>query len=106
MAGHKRWGERRRAPRSPEARREGDEFERAMRDALALGELRETFELTQVELASRLGTTQSGLSRLERREDLYLSTLRDYVAALGGDLVLSARFPGGQEIRLDPGAPD
>lgn len=73
-----------------------------MEDALALGELREQFELTQAEMAARLGTNQPGISRLERREDLYLSTLRDYVRALGGELELVARFPDGQEVRLEP----
>jgi transcriptional regulator with XRE-family HTH domain len=73
-----------------------------MEDAIALSELRDRFSVTQSELAGRLGTNQPGISRLERREDLYLSTLREYVAALGGELDLVARFPDGSEVKLEP----
>jgi hypothetical protein len=48
--------------------------------------------MTQVELASRLGTVQSGVSRIERREDLFLSTLVEYIEALGGHLEIAAIF--------------
>jgi transcriptional regulator with XRE-family HTH domain len=71
-----------------------------MEDAVALAELRDRFDITQTELAGRLGTTQGGISRLERRDDLYLSTLRDYVRALGGELNLVAHFPDGSVVRI------
>lgn len=77
------------------------EIKRAMEDAVALGELRESLDVTQVELAGRLSRNQSTVSRIERHEDLYLSTLREYVEALGGELELVARFPGG-DVRLEP----
>lgn len=73
-----------------------------MDDALALAELRERHGTTQVEVAARLGMNQGNVSRLERRDDLYLSTLRGYVAALGGELELVARFPDGTEVRIEP----
>jgi transcriptional regulator with XRE-family HTH domain len=78
-------------------------IKRAMEDAIALAQLRELFGLRQVELAERLGTNQASVSRLERREDLFLSTLREYVAALGGSLELTASFPDGQRVQLAPG---
>ncbi|MGI8517894.1 MAG: helix-turn-helix domain-containing protein [Acidimicrobiia bacterium] len=55
-----------------------------------LGELRRYLGITQTELASRLHISQSDLSKLERRADWRLSTVRRYVAALGGDLRLKA----------------
>jgi len=58
----------------------------------SLGELRRNLGITQTELASRLRISQSDLSKLERRADWRLSTLRRYVAALGGDLRLTAIF--------------
>ena len=50
--------------------------------------------MTQATLAPRLGMSQSDLSKLERRADLRLSTLRAYVAGLGGDLTLVADIAG------------
>ena len=56
-------------------------------------ELRRALERTQVEVARKLDITQDGVSRLEQRADILLSTLRSYVAALGGRLSLIAEFP-------------
>jgi DNA-binding transcriptional regulator YiaG len=61
--------------------------------------LREAVGLTQEELAQRVAITQSQLSKLERREDYRLSTLRRYVAALGGELEIVAVVDG-KRIRL------
>jgi hypothetical protein len=44
------------------------------------------------------------VSKLERREDLYLSTLRTYVAALGGQLRLVVEFPDGTSVQVEPAA--
>lgn len=62
---------------------------------MALGELRRARELTQAELAGELGKGQAAVSRMERRADVYVSTLRRYVEALGGTLEIVARFPDG-----------
>jgi transcriptional regulator with XRE-family HTH domain len=64
-----------------------------MEDALRLAELREARGATQVEVSEVLGVSQANISQLERRDDLYLSTLQGYVEALGGKLVLLAVFP-------------
>ncbi|HVA23112.1 MAG TPA: helix-turn-helix transcriptional regulator [Chloroflexota bacterium] len=66
---------------------------RAMADGVRLGKLREARRKTQVQLAEAIGTTQANVSRLETRDDLYLSTLNEYVEALGGYLELRAVFP-------------
>jgi transcriptional regulator with XRE-family HTH domain len=67
---------------------------RALRDAIRLNELRSARGMTQVELAGRLGVSQGSVSELERRDDVYLSTLREYVQALGGELEIAAVFDG------------
>ena len=84
---------RRQIDADPVARAEVEEMKRAMRDVLALSRLREARGTTQVELAGTLGVSQSNVSRIERQDDLYLSTLREYVEALGGRLHLAAVFP-------------
>lgn len=61
----------------------------------ALPRLREAQGLTQKDLAQRLGTSQPEVSKIERRPDVGLSTMRAYIAALGVELRLVARFPEG-----------
>jgi hypothetical protein len=66
---------------------------------MALDELRHARRLTQAGLASTLGVDQGSISKLERRTDMYISTLRSYVEAMGGDLRITASFPEG-EVRI------
>src|SRR3954454_3057190 len=61
--------------------------------------LREMVGKNQVDVAAAVESTQSELSRLERRDDFFLSTLRKYVKALGGELEIIARF-GDKSVRL------
>jgi hypothetical protein len=70
----------------------------------ALRELRAEQGVSQAELATRLGVQQASVSKLEAREDMLLSSLREAVAALGGRLVIRAEFPGGVErvLRVGP----
>lgn len=75
-----------------------DRVARHREDALVevgLHELRLARQVSQVELAGLLDVTQSAVSKVENAEDVRLSTLRDYVEALGGQLELSVRFPDG-----------
>jgi DNA-binding XRE family transcriptional regulator len=67
-----------------------------------LGELRRKLDLTQVAVADRLEVTQENVSHIERGDDLRLSTLGRYVAALGGRLELRAAFPG-ETVTLNVG---
>src|SRR5258706_11013010 len=62
-------------------------------EEMTLCELRRARKLTQVRMAKALGITQDSVSRLEKRSDLLLSTLRKTVKAMGGDLSLVAEFP-------------
>ena len=63
-----------------------------MEDVLALNELRESRNVTQVNLAAELGISQGNVSRMENRSEIYLSSLRDYIEALGGRLEITAVF--------------
>ena len=58
-----------------------------------LRQLREARDRSQVEIAEKLHIKQAAVSKLERRTDMYLSTLRRYVEAMGGKLESIARFP-------------
>jgi len=62
-------------------------------EEMTLRELRKARKLTQVRIAKALGVTQDSVSRLEKRSDLLLSTLRKTVQAMGGNLSLLAKFP-------------
>jgi DNA-binding XRE family transcriptional regulator len=70
-----------------------DVYKRAMHEVIALTELRESRGVTQKKLAGALAVTQPNVSRIEHQDDLFLSTLRSYVEALGGRLELRAVFP-------------
>lgn len=65
-----------------------------------LQDLRKARELTQERMAEMLCIKQENVSRLEKRSDLLLSTLRSYVAAMGGDLKLIVEFPGRPPVTL------
>lgn len=69
-------------------------------EELTLRDLRRAERVTQSEIAERLGGRQVYVSRLERRADMKLSTLRAYVEALGGDLQLMVTFPEGRSVHL------
>lgn len=68
----------------------------------SLRQLREARALTQATIGELLGMTQSEVSRLERRSDMLLSTLRRFVQASGGDLTLVVRFPNSSTVELNP----
>jgi len=63
-------------------------------------QLRRLRNRTQVEVAQALGITQDGVSRLEQRADILISTLRKYVQAMGGNLSILAEFPDQAPVKL------
>lgn len=75
-------------------------------EEMTLRELRRARKLTQVRVAKKLGITQDSVSRLEKRSDLLLSTLRKTVEAMGGNLSLVAEFPDRTPVVLSGIAED
>ncbi len=69
--------------------------------SMALEELRGAKQLTQADMAEMLDVPQSSISRIEQRADMYLSTLRNYIHAVGGELRIQAVFPDGGAIVID-----
>ncbi len=84
------------ARRSENQQRVRDELQR-----MALDELRSAKQLTQADMAEMLDVPQSSISRIERRADMYLSTLRNYIHAMGGVLQIQAVFPDGGAVVID-----
>jgi transcriptional regulator with XRE-family HTH domain len=77
-----------------------------IREQTTLQELRRARKLTEVRVAKALGITQDSVSRLEKRSDLLLSTLRKTVEAMGGTLSLVAEFPDRPPVALSGIAED
>ncbi len=65
------------------------------RAEMPLDELREAREMTQTTLAQILKVNQAAVSKMERRTDMYVSTLREFIRAMGGELKITAQFPDG-----------
>jgi len=84
------------AKMSPDRRARVEERVRQAIKEMALDELRSARDLTQAQLAETLKMDQGSISKLERRTDMYISTLRRYIEAMGGSLQIKAVFPEGE----------
>lgn len=76
------------------------EFQRLKNEVETLRELREAAGKAQAHIAAALSIKQPSVSKIERQTDMYLSTLRSYVEAVGGELELTVRFPSRPPVRL------
>ncbi|MDR3613057.1 MAG: XRE family transcriptional regulator [Candidatus Obscuribacterales bacterium] len=86
---------------TPEQQAKVDELARQLiAEEKSLREIRKARECSQAELAKKLGMNQGDLSKFERRTDVYLSTVRHYVEALGGTLDLIATFPETGSVKI------
>jgi transcriptional regulator with XRE-family HTH domain len=83
---------------SPESRERIKKRTAQMCSEMALQELRQAMHLTQQEIADLLQMNQAAVSKLEHQSDMYVSTLRRFVAALGGELRIVAHFPQGDVV--------
>lgn len=88
----------------PQQRR--DRVEARAMELATLKDLRQAAEKTQVELAAALGVRQDAISRIEKRSDMLLSTLRHYIEGMGGTLELVAKFPNRPPVVIDQLASD
>jgi len=80
---------------APESRKKSRETAAKYDAEMALDELREARQMTQEHLASLLGIKQPAIAKMERRTDMYLSTLQSIIKAMGGHLVVKAVFAEG-----------
>lgn len=85
---------------SPSALESSEQRSRELLDEMPLQELRQAMAFSQEDIASILGINQSSVSKIERETDMYISTLRRFVQAMGGSLELVAKFPDG-EVRIN-----
>ena len=69
-------------------------------DDLHLSQLRKARGLTQETMAELLGVSQAEVSKMERRTELYVGTLRKFIEAMNGELVIAARFADGVEVPI------
>lgn len=85
---------------SPEREERTRRYVKSVVEGVTLNQLREARSLTQANLASILGVNQGSVSKMEKRTDMYVSTLRSFVQAMGGQLQIRAVFPEG-EIQIE-----
>jgi len=84
-----------RAKMSPEARAQAEVKASAMLAEMPLNELRQARGLSQKMLAEVLHVQQPSIAKIEKRTDMYISTLRSHIEAMGGQLEVIAKFPDG-----------
>ncbi len=89
---------------SPDARARSQVKAEAMIKEMPLAELRVALDFTQEALAERLHVRQAAISKIERRTDMYVSTLQQMVQAMGGELEIRAKFPVG-DVRITQFSP-
>ena len=99
-----------RARMAPKARAKSEAMAAKLMEAMPLQELRQALDLTQQQVAETLKIEQAAVSKMEKQADMYLSTLRRFIAAMGGKLEIVARFPEGavritQLKNIDKAAP-
>ncbi len=86
---------------SPEAQSRIDARVKATLATMPLAEIRKAIGMTQADLGEKLEVAQGSVSKIENAADMYLTTLRKYVEALGGELHLTAKFADGRQIEID-----
>jgi len=75
-------------------------FEELVNEVDSLKELRRLSELSQARIAKRLKISQPAVSKIEKQTDMYLSTLRSYVEAMGGELDVIVRLPNRRPVKV------
>ena len=80
---------------SPDAQARAHEKTLALLAELPLAELRRARQLSQEQLATELDVQQPAVAKLEKKTDMYISTLRRFINAMGGELEIRAHFPDG-----------
>jgi transcriptional regulator with XRE-family HTH domain len=99
MSGHRNFNQLRERM-SPEARARAKTKAQRMIREMPLNQLRVARNLTQEHLSKVLGVTQAAVSKMEHRADMYVSTLSDFIRAMGGRLEIRAHFPDIGDVRI------
>jgi transcriptional regulator with XRE-family HTH domain len=81
---------------SPQRKAKIEALTNRLREEMTLQQLREALNIQQEELGELLGIKQAAVSRMERRSDMLLSHLRKTIEAMGGELIIIARFPNAE----------
>lgn len=89
-----------RSKMSPEAQARAQEKAQALMKEMPLHELRQARGLSQQTLAQILNVQQPAIAKMEKRTDMYISTLRKHIQAMGGELKIVAQFPDG-DVRIE-----
>lgn len=92
MTGHRKFSDLV-AKKSPEWRADVQQLAEEMRREMDLAQLRTARQLSQAALGEILHVEQPAVAKLEKRTDMYVSTLRRFIEAMGGELEITARFP-------------
>ena len=88
-----------RSRRSPNRERV-ETIKRSLELEIALNELRESRGITQEQVAAELATSRPNVSRIEREDDVRVTTLQRYISAIGGELEVVVRFPDGERLTI------
>lgn len=83
-----------------ESRERIDQRAKELLAEMPLYQLRQALEFSQEQMAEAMGVNQSAISKMEHRPDMFISTLRRYIEAMGGELEVVATFSGGS-VRID-----
>lgn len=104
MSGRKKFANlRREIEANPERRARLERERQFVRTIVGLTAIREARGVTQRQIAQAWDVSQPNVSQIERTQDIYLSTLRRYVAALGGEIEINAVFPDEVITLMDNG---
>ena len=85
---------------SPKAQARAHAKAKTLLAGLPLAELRQARKLSQEQLADELDVRQPAIAKIEKKTDMYISTLRRFITAMGGQLEIRAHFPEG-DVRID-----
>ena len=94
MSGHKNFSQLR-SGLSPDSQTRAEQKTAVLRAEMPLHDIREAMRLTQVQLGESLGVEQPAIAKMEKRTDMYVSTVRRFIEAMGGELHITATFPQG-----------
>lgn len=77
------------------------EADRLVAEEMTLRELRDVRARSQEEIAAKLGVNQASVSKMERRTDMYIGTLRSLIESMGGELEIIAKFPDRAPVKIN-----